>query len=242
MFVLHHECLALRKIVFLWLHRFLALLCVRQPAHEISTALVDVGVGGIQSEIFMFLLTVFVCGILTFVICLRLTFTFSTRQKSVDCDLISINSFRLILGEHPPYKIFANRADPLHGFQLLLLDVVVVPEGEASLDHAVRCDAQGPNINLLAIAPVVHLGSPEDSRADLIAKPLISRNGTSCAKIAEGDVALLVGNIFPVHQVVVALDITMNDASFVEILHGICHLFRYVDNVVAVEFTFLLHV
>ena len=54
------------------------------PPHEISMALVDVGVGGIQSEIFMFLLTVFVCGILTFVICLRPTLAFSTRQKSVD--------------------------------------------------------------------------------------------------------------------------------------------------------------
>mmetsp|Transcript_46226 Transcript_46226/g.122542 ORF Transcript_46226/g.122542 Transcript_46226/m.122542 type:complete len:335 (-) Transcript_46226:103-1107(-) len=215
--------------------RFLSSL---QSIDQFLTTLMYVLVRSVQSQILVLISTSVVSSGLGRIFGAILV----TREERVSGDLIRIDPFGLILCEHLPDKILANWADALHCFQLLFLDVVVIPKGKSTLNHTVRRYTKSPNIDLLSIAPVIYFWRPENSCSHFVAESLIRANCAGSAKIAEDDVALLVCNIFPVHQIVVTLDIPVDDVLFMKMLDGSGHLLCDVDDVMPMKLSLFFHV
>mmetsp|Transcript_54502 Transcript_54502/g.127334 ORF Transcript_54502/g.127334 Transcript_54502/m.127334 type:complete len:262 (-) Transcript_54502:3-788(-) len=130
----------------------------------------------------------------------------------------------------------------LHGLEFSILDVTVILEGKTALEDAVHGHAHCPHIHLQGVVFLVNLWGPEDAGANFGAEPFICLDVTSSAKITQCNSALLICDVFAVHQVVVTLDISMYDELRVQVLDSCTHLLGNVDNIMAIYLAPLLHV
>mmetsp|Transcript_22962 Transcript_22962/g.66465 ORF Transcript_22962/g.66465 Transcript_22962/m.66465 type:complete len:265 (-) Transcript_22962:384-1178(-) len=142
--------------------------------------------------------------------------------------------------EHLSDELLTHRVHTLRDLQLLGPDVIFILEGEATADQAIFDDAHRPHVDLRPIVPIEKLRRPKDLRAHPFAQAVLPAKSACSAEVSQHDFALRVRHVLPVHQIVVALHIPVNDAPGMQVFDAGAHLARNMYDVMAVDLPPLL--
>mmetsp|Transcript_118160 Transcript_118160/g.294721 ORF Transcript_118160/g.294721 Transcript_118160/m.294721 type:complete len:255 (+) Transcript_118160:374-1138(+) len=146
-------------------------------------------------------------------------------DPQVSCHLRGAGPLGLGLAEHGAEVVLALRPQALRIDGLPPSDVGLVSKREAVDKQAVHDHAHGPDIDLHAVVQCIELRRPEHLGTDRRAHPLLlALQHARGPEVTQGDAALRVQDVGPVHHEVVALDIPVDNQVGVEVLDSCSHL------------------
>mmetsp|Transcript_81897 Transcript_81897/g.149670 ORF Transcript_81897/g.149670 Transcript_81897/m.149670 type:complete len:223 (-) Transcript_81897:1164-1832(-) len=120
--------------------------------------------------------------------------------------------------------------------QLLVANLVLVFLKRPPISqNAEECDAERPDVCFQPIVLPVYLGRPMQLGCHLLAEPLHWLQLANRTKIAQADTASVISDIDPVHEEIVAFEVSVYDATAMQVFNRVNHLCNNVDQLIAIR-------
>mmetsp|Transcript_3043 Transcript_3043/g.7060 ORF Transcript_3043/g.7060 Transcript_3043/m.7060 type:complete len:673 (-) Transcript_3043:580-2598(-) len=152
------------------------------------------------------------------------------------------NPLLRVFAQHLGDQVLAVARRTLRDLRLLLADLPLVPERERCIDQSVHHDAAGPGVGRKRVPPPAKLGGPEHPRSGELAQNFALLVRDRGAEVGDDELAVGIVDIRPIHQYVVALDVTVQIPLLVDVLDRGKHLVAQARADELGDFSFLFKV